>query len=162
MSHLLSSPIGAKPFGKRIKSALLVYSHHHHHNFLRQPLYSPFHAHPLHRLLPFFAAILHVTSYNPPETNTPTHSLAMTPLATKRKSPEDDAFRTDEAKTPTGSPPKKKMKITRSQKQALMDNLQLESMFWLSLPLTCILYSDSGLSYRTSSQTPRTICPPGK
>ncbi|KAI9935026.1 hypothetical protein ASPWEDRAFT_44599 [Aspergillus wentii DTO 134E9] len=50
----------------------------------------------------------------------------MTPLATKRKSPEDDAFRTDEAKTPTGSPPKKKMKITRSQKQALMDNLQLE------------------------------------
>ncbi|KAL4885206.1 Borealin N terminal-domain-containing protein [Aspergillus karnatakaensis] len=47
--------------------------------------------------------------------------------ATKRKSVEmEDAFQSVEDATPTNSPPRKRMRITRSQKQALMDNLQLE------------------------------------
>lgn len=46
----------------------------------------------------------------------------------KRKSHEmADAYPSLEDATPTNSPPKKRMRITRSQKQALMDNLQLES-----------------------------------
>ncbi|KAL3453066.1 Borealin N terminal-domain-containing protein [Aspergillus insuetus] len=46
--------------------------------------------------------------------------------ATKRKSSDlDDAYPIDDV-TPTNSPPRKRMRITRSQKQALMDNLQLE------------------------------------
>ncbi|RAL04630.1 uncharacterized protein BO80DRAFT_373966 [Aspergillus ibericus CBS 121593] len=49
----------------------------------------------------------------------------MASLSAKRKSPED-ASHNDEARTPTGSPPQKKLRITRSQKQALIDNLQLE------------------------------------
>ncbi|KAL4749504.1 hypothetical protein BDW72DRAFT_177957 [Aspergillus terricola var. indicus] len=45
----------------------------------------------------------------------------------KRKSHEmADAYPSLEDATPTNSPPKKRMRITRSQKQALMDNLQLE------------------------------------
>ncbi|GAB1214278.1 hypothetical protein ATERTT37_003440 [Aspergillus terreus] len=48
--------------------------------------------------------------------------------AAKRKSRDDDAYLDDEARTPTNSPPRKKMRITRNQKQALIDNLQLESM----------------------------------
>ncbi|CBF79665.1 hypothetical protein AN7578.2 [Aspergillus nidulans FGSC A4] len=45
----------------------------------------------------------------------------------KRKSHEmADAYPGLEDATPTNSPPKKRMRITRSQKQALMDNLQLE------------------------------------
>ncbi|KAL4920769.1 Borealin N terminal-domain-containing protein [Aspergillus aurantiobrunneus] len=48
-------------------------------------------------------------------------------LATKRKSHEmDDAHPSVENVTPTNTPPRKRMRITRSQKQALMDNLQLE------------------------------------
>ncbi|GES64991.1 Borealin N terminal-domain-containing protein [Aspergillus terreus] len=46
--------------------------------------------------------------------------------AAKRKSRDDDAYLDDEARTPTNSPPRKKMRITRNQKQALIDNLQLE------------------------------------
>ncbi|KAL4960890.1 uncharacterized protein BDV14DRAFT_181606 [Aspergillus stella-maris] len=47
--------------------------------------------------------------------------------ATKRKSVEmDDAYPSIEHATPTNTPPKKRMRITRSQKQTLMDNLQLE------------------------------------
>ncbi|RAH49691.1 uncharacterized protein BO95DRAFT_511454 [Aspergillus brunneoviolaceus CBS 621.78] len=49
----------------------------------------------------------------------------MASLASKRKSPED-ASHNEEAITPTNSPPKKKLRITRNQKQALIDNLQLE------------------------------------
>lgn len=44
--------------------------------------------------------------------------------AMKRKSPEITGA--DDVATPTGSP-MKKMRMTQSQKQALMDNLQLES-----------------------------------
>ncbi|KAL4958372.1 Borealin N terminal-domain-containing protein [Aspergillus filifer] len=47
--------------------------------------------------------------------------------ATKRKSVEmEDAYPSIEHETPTNTPPKKRMRITRSQKQTLMDNLQLE------------------------------------
>ncbi|KAL2860921.1 uncharacterized protein BJX67DRAFT_318148 [Aspergillus lucknowensis] len=47
-------------------------------------------------------------------------------LTTKRKSSDmDDAYPSLDA-TPSNSPPRKRMRITRSQKQALMDNLQLE------------------------------------
>ncbi|XRM44850.1 hypothetical protein ABZX51_007957 [Aspergillus tubingensis] len=49
----------------------------------------------------------------------------MTSLSAKRKSPED-ASHNDEARTPENSPPRKKLRITRRQKQALIDNLQLE------------------------------------
>ncbi|KAE8143404.1 Borealin N terminal-domain-containing protein [Aspergillus pseudotamarii] len=49
----------------------------------------------------------------------------MASLTSKRKS-RDDAYPVDEARTPTGSPPKKRARVTRNQKQALMDNLQLE------------------------------------
>jgi len=54
----------------------------------------------------------------------------MAPTQTrKRKSDEmEDA---PQAVTPTGSPARKKMRITESQKQALIDNLQLESMLSL-------------------------------
>ncbi|KAF7156699.1 hypothetical protein CNMCM5623_000372 [Aspergillus felis] len=47
---------------------------------------------------------------------------------TKRKSPDadHDAYPSDDARTPTDAPPHKKLRITRSQKQALIDNLQLE------------------------------------
>ncbi|PLN75417.1 hypothetical protein BDW42DRAFT_180765 [Aspergillus taichungensis] len=48
----------------------------------------------------------------------------MVSLNAKRKSREDDA--SHDIRTPTGSPPSKKLRITRSQKQALIDNLQLE------------------------------------
>lgn len=44
----------------------------------------------------------------------------------KRKIPESDAF-DDEARTPMGSPPRKRLRVTQQQKQALIDNLQLES-----------------------------------
>jgi hypothetical protein len=37
--------------------------------------------------------------------------------------------------TPTGSPTRKKMKISQQQKQALIDNLQLESMRTIMMPL---------------------------
>jgi len=48
----------------------------------------------------------------------------MTPqTARKRKSDEMEGG----PSTPTGSPAPKKMKITQPQKQALIDNLQLES-----------------------------------
>ncbi|KAF9882804.1 hypothetical protein FE257_005136 [Aspergillus nanangensis] len=52
----------------------------------------------------------------------------MAPHASKRKSRDDDndAYLNDEARTPTNTPPKKKLRITRNQKQALIDNLQLE------------------------------------
>ncbi|BCS30073.1 uncharacterized protein APUU_80376S [Aspergillus puulaauensis] len=48
--------------------------------------------------------------------------------ATKRKSGEmDDAYPSIEDATPTNTtPPRKRMRITRSQKQSLIDNLQLE------------------------------------
>lgn len=36
--------------------------------------------------------------------------------------------------TPTRSPARKKLRLTRSQKQALIDNLQLESMRVCTLP----------------------------
>jgi hypothetical protein len=51
--------------------------------------------------------------------------------AKKRKSPEPNPYADygEESRTPLGSPPKKRMKITQSQKQALIDNLQLEGMF---------------------------------
>ncbi|RDW74554.1 uncharacterized protein DSM5745_07216 [Aspergillus mulundensis] len=47
--------------------------------------------------------------------------------ASKRKSHEmADAYPSAEDATPTNASPRKRMRITRSQKQALMDNLQLE------------------------------------
>jgi Nbl1 / Borealin N terminal len=51
------------------------------------------------------------------------------PRSNKRKSPEPDrdSQTADLARTPTASPVRKKSKITQSQKQALIDNLQLES-----------------------------------
>ncbi|KAL2216454.1 Borealin N terminal-domain-containing protein [Thermoascus aurantiacus ATCC 26904] len=50
------------------------------------------------------------------------------PLSRKRKSPEPDHDVHNEyaSTTPAGSPPRKKLRITRRQKQALIDNLQLE------------------------------------
>ncbi|KAL4786233.1 Borealin N terminal-domain-containing protein [Aspergillus varians] len=46
---------------------------------------------------------------------------------TKRKSGEmADAYPSVEDATPTNTPPRKRMRITRNQKQSLMDNLQLE------------------------------------
>lgn len=53
----------------------------------------------------------------------------MSPVTGKRKSADDDAY---DVTTPTGSPPTKKLRITRKQKQALIDNLQLESTSHLS------------------------------
>ncbi|KAE8144891.1 Borealin N terminal-domain-containing protein [Aspergillus avenaceus] len=50
----------------------------------------------------------------------------MASLTSKRKSRDDDAYSNDAARTPTGSPPKKRLRISRNQKQALIDNLQLE------------------------------------
>jgi hypothetical protein len=50
--------------------------------------------------------------------------ISAMPTAMKRKSPEITGA--DDVATPTGSPTKK-MRMTQSQKQALMDNLQLES-----------------------------------
>ncbi|KAB8265323.1 Borealin N terminal-domain-containing protein [Aspergillus pseudonomiae] len=50
----------------------------------------------------------------------------MASLTSKRKSRDDDAYPVDEVRTPTGSPPKKRLRVTRNQKQALIDNLQLE------------------------------------
>ncbi|KAK2759003.1 hypothetical protein FQN54_003101 [Arachnomyces sp. PD_36] len=51
--------------------------------------------------------------------------------AKKRKTPEPEdiggqIYYDEESQTPLGSPPKKRMRITQSQKQALIDNLQLE------------------------------------
>lgn len=59
----------------------------------------------------------------------------------KRKSDVDDAYQNpDGVRTPTGSPSRKKMRITRKQKQALIDNLQLEStsFFFFSLFSSCL------------------------
>ncbi|QKX55299.1 uncharacterized protein TRUGW13939_02391 [Talaromyces rugulosus] len=49
-------------------------------------------------------------------------------VSRKRKSTEPDRDPRDETQitTPTGSPPAKKLRITQSQKQTLIDNLQLE------------------------------------
>jgi hypothetical protein len=57
----------------------------------------------------------------------------MTPPQTrKRKSEEMEGERAEAAATtPTGTPARKKMRITQSQKQALIDNLQLESAYQL-------------------------------
>lgn len=60
--------------------------------------------------------------------------------AKKRKSTEPESHNAqgdynDESQTPLGSPPKK-LRITQSQKQALIDNLQLESMF--SILIVCL------------------------
>ena len=46
----------------------------------------------------------------------------------KRTSPEPNAPEEEGPQTP-GSPPQKKLRITQKQKQALIDNLQLERMF---------------------------------
>lgn len=56
-----------------------------------------------------------------------------TAASRKRKSPEpervDDAHNDAEIPTtPTEGPARKKLKLTQTQKQALIDNLQLESM----------------------------------
>lgn len=58
------------------------------------------------------------------------------PLSRKRKSPEPDHDEHNEyaSTTPAGSPPRKKLRITRRQKQALIDNLQLESKLILRRP----------------------------
>ena len=56
----------------------------------------------------------------------------MAPVSRKRKS--EAMEETPQPHTPTGSPARKKVKITESQKQALMDNLQLER--------TCALASE--------------------
>ncbi|KAM5443067.1 hypothetical protein MferCBS31731_001941 [Microsporum ferrugineum] len=48
-----------------------------------------------------------------------------TAVSRKRKSPEP-SNQSDEVHTPTRSPSKKKLRITQKQKQALIDNLQLE------------------------------------
>lgn len=50
----------------------------------------------------------------------------------KRKSLHFD--HDEQTTTPTGSPVRKKLKLTRSQKQALINNLQLESMRLRALP----------------------------
>lgn len=42
----------------------------------------------------------------------------------KRKTPEPAELH--DAQTPNARPPAKKLKVTQNQKQALMDNLQLE------------------------------------
>jgi len=54
----------------------------------------------------------------------------MAPVNRKRKSAEmadEITPTTNNVTTPTGSPATKKLKITQAQKQALIDNLQLES-----------------------------------
>lgn len=79
--------------------------------------------HPQHCPLPYFFLLFDI-SLNWYFKN----YITMPPVTGKRKSAEDDAYGVT---TPTGSPPKK-LRITRSQKQALIDNLQLESMFRLS------------------------------
>lgn len=54
----------------------------------------------------------------------------MTSSTLKRKSSEmEDAYPNDGMQTPTDSPSRKKMRLTRKQKQALIDNLQLESTY---------------------------------
>jgi hypothetical protein len=60
----------------------------------------------------------------------------MTSLLGKRKTPEPGraSHNEDLTVTPTGSPARKKLKITQSQKQAIIDNLQLESK--IVLPTT--------------------------
>ena len=55
----------------------------------------------------------------------------------KRKSDSVDAYQDNGMRTPTGSPSRKKMRITRNQKQALIDNLQLESTLMLICPVAC-------------------------
>ncbi|KAH8692005.1 Borealin N terminal-domain-containing protein [Talaromyces proteolyticus] len=49
-------------------------------------------------------------------------------LSRKRKSPEPDrdTYNEENVTTPTGSPARKKLRITQTQKQTLIDNLQLE------------------------------------
>lgn len=55
--------------------------------------------------------------------------MATTP-SKKRKSMETerDATSNDQITTPTNNPARKKLRLTQRQKQALIDNLQLESM----------------------------------
>ncbi|KAJ9497246.1 hypothetical protein H2202_007403 [Exophiala xenobiotica] len=55
----------------------------------------------------------------------PPQAVIMTPANT-RKRKSDEMEEPARAVTPTGSPARKKMRITQSQKQALIDNLQLE------------------------------------
>lgn len=73
----------------------------------------------------------------------------------KRKSDVDDAYQDhDGVRTPTGSPPRKKMRISRKQKQALMDNLQLESM---SLLFTLVICCDEKLTGQIVTERARRL-----
>lgn len=72
----------------------------------------------------------------------------MAPFVSKKRKPDEADITPDEfpttdnavVTTPIGSPARKKMKITQTQKQALIDNLQLEStktrLYSMSLSLT--------------------------
>lgn len=76
----------------------------------------------------------------------------MAPQSRKRKS--DAMEETPHPHTPTGSPARKRMKITESQKQALIDNLQLESMSDLELALSL---ANNTLSYGKGEKASSTL-----
>jgi hypothetical protein len=76
----------------------------------------------------------------------------------KRKSDVlDDQDHDLQTSTPTGSPARKRTKITQSQKQALIDNLQLESELLCRRRSRSILMSGS-CSYRTRPSPARPLC----
>jgi hypothetical protein len=77
----------------------------------------------------------------------------------KRKSTVlDEQDHDQQSSTPTGHPARKKTKITQAQKQALIDNLQLESKFSHCLQSWSILTSWP-VSYRTRPSPARPLCP---
>jgi len=139
----------AKP---RIKSAL-VYPHRHHRFSPLPRQHHPTRHHT--RLIP-----LHVECILTYHTRIiPGYPIEMASSTLKRKSSEmDDAYPNDGMQTPTSSPSRKKMRLTRKQKQALIDNLQLESMSISSshhsAPHT------NNCSHRTSPQTSRPVRTP--
>ncbi|CRG91752.1 hypothetical protein PISL3812_08804 [Talaromyces islandicus] len=74
----------------------------------------------------FTTVSIHITYFE--STESATSRTMSTAVSRKRKSPETDRHTQDESQitTPTGSPPAKKLRITQTQKQTLIDNLQLE------------------------------------
>jgi hypothetical protein len=85
---------------------------------------------------------------------------AMTSLLGKRKTPEPGraSHNEDLTVTPTGSPARKKLKITQSQKQAIIDNLQLESKIVLpTTPMEAMVPLDSVLLTQAVTERARKL-----
>jgi hypothetical protein len=83
-------------------------------------------------------------------------NITMAPLNPRKRKSDEMEEAAPSITTPTGSPARKRMKISQQQKQALIDNLQLESTYAISL---LIAHLNLVVSYRASTTTPSGLRP---